>query len=196
MSNKSTLFFVISLFAIPLFAGEIDDINAEINKIGAEMITLGGETRDLRESLDETFASGKFDTPEMKTIRKQIFAQRISLIKDTSTVSAKFKSIPEIAAKYAAVEKAADSTEARQILNEIKEDFDTGKFDTEEIALIKDNISATKKVIDEKTEVLRKMFDAQPQFTNQVAKINLAQKRLDELGTRRDNLLKKRQSLK
>lgn len=196
MQKTALIIIGFAMLTISVFAGELDDINAEINKIGSEMITLGSGTRELNESLESAFMSGKHDTSAMKLLRGKILARRMSLIKDISAVTTEFKAIPEVAAKYAAVEKSSTSDESRKLLKEIDDDYKSGKFDTESIKALKEKIEASEKFISENKAELRKMFDALPQFSESIAKAKSAQDRLTELATKRDSLLKKREALK
>lgn len=184
------------LSVLPLSAGEIEEINSEINKIGAEMITLGGESRELQEDINSKFSSGKFDTQEMKILRKKILSRRIQLIKDSSDATREFRAIPEIAAKYEALEKSTSHDEAKKLLQEIDSDYKTGKFDTEAIKALKEKVEASERFIKENTAELRKMFDALPQFSDSIGKAKAVQEHLDSLAARRDSLLEKRKSIK
>ena len=82
-------------FAALAGAQSLEEINAELSKIGAEQIELRSATRDLSEKMQEKMNSGKFDTEEIKALRAKVDALRSQYRDARAELSKQLAALPE-----------------------------------------------------------------------------------------------------
>ena len=89
--------------AFVLGAETLEEINAKLTDLGAEQIQLAGDTKDIKEALDRAFYSKKYDTPEMKQLRKEIYALQRQLEAAEDELRKKFEELPQFRDQVATV---------------------------------------------------------------------------------------------
>ncbi len=103
MTAKRILVLVAATAALVLGAETLEEINARLTVLGAEQIQLHGDTKDIAEALDRAFKSQKYDTPEMKKIRKEIDALQRQIDAAQAELRKKFEELPEFRGQVATV---------------------------------------------------------------------------------------------
>lgn len=103
MSAKRIIVLVAATVALVLGAETLEEINARLTVLGAEQIQLHGDTKDIAEALDRAFMSQKYDTPEMKDIRKEIDALQRQIEAAQAELRKKFEELPEFRGQVATV---------------------------------------------------------------------------------------------
>ena len=95
MTAKGFIIFATASLALVLGAETLEEINAQLTKLGAEQIQLAGDTKDIKEALDRAFRSKKHDTPEMKEIRREIDALQRQLEAAEAELRKRFEELPQ-----------------------------------------------------------------------------------------------------
>ena len=103
MTAKRIIVLVAATVALVLGAETLEEINARLTVLGAEQIQLHGDTKDIAEALDRAFVSQKYDTPEMKEIRKEIDALQRQIEAAQAELRKKFEELPEFRGQVATV---------------------------------------------------------------------------------------------
>ena len=103
MTAKRLIVLVAATTALMLGAETLEEINARLTVLGAEQIQLHGDTKDIAEALDRAFASQKYDTPEMKELRKEIDALQRQIEAAQAELRKKFEELPEFRSQVATV---------------------------------------------------------------------------------------------
>ena len=103
MTAKRIIILVATTAALVLGAETLEEINARLTVLGAEQIQLHGDTKDIAEALDRAFKSQKYDTPEMKDIRKEIDALQRQIEAAQTELRKKFEELPEFRGQVATV---------------------------------------------------------------------------------------------
>ena len=95
--------FAAAMATAGLGAATVAEINERIGELGAKQIELGDATRDAAKALDNEFASGRHDTPEMKELRGRIEEISRELAAAKAELRAKFDALPQFRERAAAV---------------------------------------------------------------------------------------------
>ncbi len=103
MTAKRILVLAAAFAAIFLGAETLEEINAKLTELGAEQIQLAGDTKDIKEALDRAFHSQKYDTPEMRQLRKEIDALRRQIDAAEEELRRKFEELPQFRDQIATV---------------------------------------------------------------------------------------------
>ncbi len=103
MTAKRITILVAATAALVLGAETLEEINARLTVLGAEQIQLHGDTKDVAEALDRAFKSQKYDTPEMKELRKEIDALQRQIEAAQAELRKKFEELPEFRSQVATV---------------------------------------------------------------------------------------------
>ena len=103
MTAKRIIVLAAATAALVLGAETLEEINARLTVLGAEQIQLHGDTKDIAEALDRAFTSQKYDTPEMKEIRKEIDALQRQIEAAKAELRKKFEELPEFRGQVATV---------------------------------------------------------------------------------------------
>jgi len=103
MTAKRITTLVAATAALILGAETLEEINARLTVIGAEQIQLQGDTKGVAEALDRAFKSQKYDTPEMKELRKEIDALQRQIEAAQAELRKKFEELPEFRDQAATV---------------------------------------------------------------------------------------------
>ena len=103
MTAKRITILVAATAALVLGAETLEEINARLTVIGAEQIQLQGDTKGVAEALDRAFKSQKYDTPEMKELRKEIDALQRQIEAAQAELRKKFEELPEFRDQAATV---------------------------------------------------------------------------------------------
>ena len=103
MTAKRIIVLVAATAALVLGAETLEEINARLTVLGAEQIQLHGDTKDIAEALDRAFTSQKYDTPEMKELRKEIDALQRQIEAAKAELRKKFEELPEFRGQVATV---------------------------------------------------------------------------------------------
>ena len=103
MTAKRITTLVAATAALMLGAETLEEINARLTVIGAEQIQLQGDTKGVAEALDRAFKSQKYDTPEMKELRKEIDALQRQIEAAQAELRKKFEELPEFRDQAATV---------------------------------------------------------------------------------------------
>ena len=103
MTAKRIIVLAAATAAPVLGAETLEEINARLTVLGAEQIQLHGDTKDIAEALDRAFTSQKYDTPEMKEIRKEIDALQRQIEAAKAELRKKFEELPEFRGQVATV---------------------------------------------------------------------------------------------
>ncbi len=116
MNKKRLLLIAAATAAFALGAETLDEINARLTTLGAEQIQLHGDTKDVAEALDRAFMSGKYDTPEMKELRKKIDALKREIAATQRELRKQFDELPEFRDQVATV--STNKVRLRALANE------------------------------------------------------------------------------
>ena len=103
MTAKRLIVLATVSVTLVLGAETLEEINAQLTKLGAEQIQLAEDTKDIKEALDRAFRREKHDTPEMKEIRKEIDALRRQIEAAEAELRKKFEELPQFRDQIATV---------------------------------------------------------------------------------------------
>lgn len=103
MNIRFFAIFAITATVVILNAGQLEEIEAKLVKVGAEQLQLHGDTRNAAEKLDQEFRSGKYDTEEMKALRQRIEELKEEIRKTNAELRQKFDELPQFKDQVATV---------------------------------------------------------------------------------------------
>lgn len=103
MISKIAICTFASLIVTCTLAETPAEIDAQLNKIGAEQIELGGKTKNMASELEHELRSGKHDTPEMKELRNKIKQLEAQIREAELELHRKFAELPEFKEKASMV---------------------------------------------------------------------------------------------
>ncbi len=103
MTSKRIIVLTVAFAALVLGAETLEEINAKLTDLGAEQIQLAGDTKDIKEALNRAFHSQKYDTPEMKQLRKEIDALRRQIDAAEEELRRKFEELPQFRDQVATI---------------------------------------------------------------------------------------------
>ena len=101
--KKTTIAIFAATFAVLAGAQSLEEINAQLTKIGAEQIELRSATRDLSEKMQEKMNSRKFDTEEIKALREKVDELRAQYRDARAELAKQLAELPEFKDDHAVV---------------------------------------------------------------------------------------------
>lgn len=90
-------------FAALAGAQSLEEINAQLTKIGAEQIELRSATRDISEKMQEKMSSREFDTEEIKALRAKVDQLRTQYRAARDELAKQLAALPEFRDDHAIV---------------------------------------------------------------------------------------------